>query len=250
MPALVNAFDTYERKARLYPMLLVLLPAVLGAASWLPAGVDIEGLLGGTVTGVVLAAFLGQLARDQGKKREPELFRDWGGKPSARALSYEGQFFDAKTLHRMHRSLHGMDSELTFPENPEEEAAERDSAFTSYESASEMLLSHTRDRERFWLVFSENVNYGYRRNLWAMKGPGLLLAVLGAGAGIVRLAVVVVTDSPMVWTALASSLLGVILGSVWSARVTKGWVRLAADAFARQLCLATQQLKPTADAQC
>ena len=242
MSTLVNAFDPYERKARLYPMLLVILPAVLGAASWLPTGMEIESLLGGTVTSIVLAAFLGQIARDQGKKCEPELFRIWGGKPSVRALSFEGQFFDAKTLGRMHRSLHKMDSDLTFPENAEEEAAERDSAFLSYESACELLLSHTRDHNRFRLVFSENVNYGYRRNLWAMKGPGLFLAVFGVVASIWRLAVVIVTDLPMLWTALASALIGVTLVVMWAMRITAAWVRVTAESYARQLCLASQSL--------
>lgn len=245
MPDLVNAFDSYERKARLYPMLLVLLPAVLGAASWLPTGVDIEALLGGTVTSVVLAAFLGQVARDQGKKREPELFRAWGGKPSVRALSYEGQFFDAKTLRRIHRSINGIDSELRFPKNAIEEAAERDAAFTSYESASELLLSQTRDLEKFRLVFSENVNYGYRRNLWAMKWPGLLLSILGVMASILRLSMMTVTESSMVWVAIISGLVGVFICTLWITRVTSDWVRVAADSYARQLCLASQLLGKT-----
>jgi hypothetical protein len=242
MAALVNALDAYERQARQYPMLLVLLPAVLGAASWVPAGVDVGGLLGGALTSVVLAAFLGQIARDQGKRREPELFRKWGCKPSVMALSYEAQFFDAKTLRRIHRSLHDIDNELMFPESAEEEAAKRESAFAAYESASELLLSRTRDRERFRLVFRENVNYGYRRNLWAMKVPGMTLAVLGVGASVGRLVQVAVMDSPLVWTALVGGVIGVALGSMWVIRVREGWVRIAADAFARQLCLAAQSI--------
>lgn len=242
MSAFMNALDTYERRARLYPMLLVLLPAVLGAASWVPVGIDVGGLLGGTVTSLVLAAFLGQIARDQGKRCEPELFRKWGGKPSVRALSYEGKFFDAKTLRRIHRSLHDIDNELTFPKSAEEESAERESAFASYESASELLLSCTRDRERFRLVFSENVNYGYRRNLWAMKGPGTLLAVLGAEASLGRLVQVAVMDSPIVWTAIVSGVMGVSLGLVWVIHVREDWMHVAADAFARQLCVGAQSI--------
>lgn len=242
MSTLVNAFDIYERKARLYPTLLVLLPAVLGVASWVPTGVDVSGLLGGTMTAVVLAAFLGQIARDQGKKREPELFRKWGGKPSVKALSYEGRFFDSKTLRRIHQSLLDVDNELTFPENVEEEAAERESAFANYESASELLLNCTRDREKFRLVFGEDVNYGYRRNLWAMKGPGMLLVVLGVGASVGRLVQVAVTDSPVVWTAIVNGVIGVSLGLMWVTRVREDWVRVAADSFARQLCLGAQSI--------
>ena len=38
MPHLGNVFDTYERRARVYPVLLVVLPIASGGASWLPIG--------------------------------------------------------------------------------------------------------------------------------------------------------------------------------------------------------------------
>ncbi len=242
MSSLVDVFDSYERRARIYPMLLVLLPAGLAAASWLPDGLDVIGLCGGALASVVLAAFLGQIARDQGKKREPELFKRWCGKPSVTALSYVAKVFDAATLGRIHGKLRDIDKDLRFPESEEEEAADREAAFAVYESASELLLSQTRDHSRFGLVFHENVNYGYRRNLWAMKPAGLILACLGVAASVGRLALGFVMDTPIAWTALAGALIGVALGSMWVMRVTESWVRVAAESFARQLCLAAQSI--------
>jgi hypothetical protein len=242
MPVVVNLLDQYERRARFYPVLFVLMPAALGAASWLPAGVDAPGLAGSAVVGIALVAFLGQLARDQGKGREPELFRRWGGKPSVRALSYSAGVFDAATVARFHRKLRELDPALDFPESAEQEAENSGRAHSVYESANELLLSRTRDREKFRLVFEENVNYGYRRNLWAMKSAGILLAVSGLAAGIGRLVLEIVRGQPVTVTAACAAGLCAAVVVLWIVRVRPEWVRVAADAYAKQLAGASQSL--------
>ena len=242
MPHLVNVFDTYERRARVYPALLVVLPIALGGASWLPAGVDLVGLAGGALASVVLAAFLGQIARDQGKKRESELFRRWGGKPSALALSFGGGYFDRTTLERVHRKHRELDAGLSLPSSFEEETADPERARAAYESASDLLLSRTRDHERFRLVFEENVNYGYRRNLWAMRSLGLLMASLGVAVSAARIIVIANSGTSVAWSAGSGALAGVLLGLLWLTRVNPSWVRVASDAFARQLVLAAQTI--------
>ncbi len=242
MPAVVNLLDQYERRARFYPVLLVLMPAAIGAASWLPVSVDAPGLAGSAAAGTALAALLGQLARDQGKAKEPELFRRWGGKPSVRALMYSAGVFDAKTVARFHRKLRELDPELDFPVSVDEEAENLDRAHAVYESANQLLLSRTRDREKFRLVFEENVNYGYRRNLWAMKPAGLLLAVLGLIVGVARLALQVIREQPVSMTAACAAGLGTVLAILWIVRVREEWVRVAADAYGRQLASASQSL--------
>ena len=52
MPHLGNVFETYERRARVYPVLLVVLPIASSGASWLPTGVDLVGLTGGALASV------------------------------------------------------------------------------------------------------------------------------------------------------------------------------------------------------
>ena len=52
MPHLGNISDTYERRARIYQALLVVLPIALGGVSWLPTGVDLVGLTGGALASV------------------------------------------------------------------------------------------------------------------------------------------------------------------------------------------------------
>lgn len=66
--------DTYERKARLYPALLLLMPVgvvlCLGLGPKFTMTKTICGLL--TACGGLL--LLSQIARDAGKRKEPDLF--------------------------------------------------------------------------------------------------------------------------------------------------------------------------------
>ena len=51
-------------------------------------------------------------------------------------------------------------------------------ADTKYEEVVRSLREATRDTSRFPLVFAENVNYGYRRNLWGLRPFGTPIAVI------------------------------------------------------------------------
>ncbi len=243
MAAVTNLLDPYERRARFYPVVLVLLPLALSVASWMPSDVDLLALAGSAVFGVGCAAFLTQLARDQGRNKEPELFRAWGGKPSEQALSYKGGVFGETTLSRCHRKLATIDPELRFPEDADQEEENLAEAARVYESANDLLLGRTRDREKYHLVFEENVNYGYRRNLWGMKPAGVAAALLGLGAGVGRLIASASTAGDIAVTPIVSGIAGVTLVVLWLFHVRPSWVKVAADAYARQLVMASEVLE-------
>lgn len=234
--------DPYDRPARFYPMVIVLLPLALAIGSWVPTAPDLAALVGSTVTSLALAAFLTQLARDQGKKKEPDLFRMWGGKPSASALSYAGGVFPAETLARCHRKLAEMDSNLSLPASAEAEASQMEEAISAYESANDMLLQRTRDRKRFRLVFRENVNYGFRRNLWGMKPTGIASAIVGLVAGSARVVQLGLADEEVQMTAITAALVSLVMLAVWLLLIRPSWVKVAADSFARQLVGACETL--------
>ncbi|MBX3322585.1 MAG: hypothetical protein KF757_06305 [Phycisphaeraceae bacterium] len=138
--------------------------------------------------------------------------------------------------------LREFDPALGFPETAEQEAENPGRAHAVYESANELLLSRTRDREQFNLVFEENVNYGYRRNLWAMKPSGILLAAFGFAGGLSRLTLEIIRDEPVTMTAAYAVVLGSALTVFWIVRIHTDWVRVAADAYARQLAAASQSI--------
>ncbi|MPR37425.1 hypothetical protein [Salmonirosea aquatica] len=53
--------------------------------------------------------------------------------------------------------------------------AETDEA---YESWVRFLISQTRDTAKYPLLFKENMNYGFRRNLWALKPFAIVIVVV------------------------------------------------------------------------
>lgn len=82
--------DTYERKARVFPAWVVGLPCALFGivirvteTAWWPT-------IAGAVVGSGFFMVAAQIGRYRGKKREPELFDAWGGKPTTRLLRHTG----------------------------------------------------------------------------------------------------------------------------------------------------------------
>ena len=234
--------DSYDRRARLYPMVLVLLPLALGAASWTPSGIEIPGLVGGAVIVLAVSTFLTQLARDQGKRREKELFRRWGGRPSDRTLSFAAHVFAESTLQRWHRKLTGLDESLSFPETAEAEKADLKKARAAYAAATDVLVARTRDQSTFSLLFKENMNYGFRRNLWGMKPAGIATAAFGMIAAGARCVTFAMNDQQQGVVPVAAGVLSVIMLVMWIWRVTPAWIRVAADGYAKHLVEACESL--------
>jgi hypothetical protein len=71
-------------------------------------------------------------------------------------------------LVRYHVRLSSMLSEIILP-SAEQEKANPTDADAAYTSCGDYFLSKTRDKERFQLLFQENVNYGFRRNLCRIR---------------------------------------------------------------------------------
>lgn len=235
MSGIAAFFDAYERRARLYPMLVVLMPVALAIACWVP---DVNALLslgGSVLLASAAASVLSHIARDQGKAREPELIRRWGGLPSVAALSHRGGIFDRITLARIHAKLAAIDPALRFPVDAEDELRNAHRAREVYEAANILLRNRTRDLQRFHLLREENISYGFRRNLWAVKSAGIVCAVIGILSVVARFllsAGSLSSDSVIVMlTAIVSS--GLLV--VWIVRITPEWVHAAAREYAKQL---------------
>lgn len=110
------------------------------------------------------------------------------------------------------------------------------------------MLARTRDKKQFALLFEENVNYGFRRNFWAMK----LLAITSAS---MSLAIILAS---MTWSwarsgglsteCIAAAFLIVVYLSFVLVRLRPDWVRIPAIAYARQLLAACDVLSATTTA--
>jgi len=233
--------DEYARRARLEPTMIVILPLALATVMLIPGIFPWMRVLWGLIVWGGGSALIAQIGRDWGKNKEPQLFAKWGGIPTTRMLRHHDTHNKA-TVMRYHEKLHERLPDLRIP-SPEDERASPTQADKVYESCVSFLRETTRDKNKFPLVFEENCNYGFRRNLWGMKPLGIALSAVGTG---------IISASVMVnchTKGLVPSSIEIIFGCVnltllliWVIRVTPKWVRVCAEAYAERLLAACDNL--------
>jgi hypothetical protein len=235
--------DMYNLRARMFPMFLVLGPVWLGLAAWLPLDYKTIGSIVSLLATLGVSTLMQQLARDAGKSKEQRLYDLWGGKPSVRMLFYAHSKLNRQTLARCHAKLKQLAPELRIPANLQEETQNSADALFAYESCNDLLISKTRDKEKFGLLFEENMNYGYRRNLWGLKPWGILTAVLGLVAATAHAALDLRQGGEFPAVPVACAVVALLLLVIWTAVVTPDWVRRAAEAYAQRLITSCDQLE-------
>ncbi len=169
--------DSYERKARLYPALLLVIPVVVTVVGMVSAKLSSLESIGAAIVGCGGAFLLAQLARDAGKKGERALFAKWGGLPSVAIFRHSDPRLDSITKARYHKKLSALVSGVKAPSS-EEERADPAAADQVYTAWSTYLRVNTRDTKKYFLLFQENVNYGYRRNVWGLRPIGIIATTL------------------------------------------------------------------------
>lgn len=230
--------DEYERRARLTPALLVSLPPTLAVVCWFP-NLSWPQL----TSALVLPAFLALLAqtgRDRGKMLEPDLFRRWGGKPTTQLLRYRSSLLADSTRERYHRKLQECIPGIQLP-SPIIEATDPQEADSIYDSCALFLREKTRNKKDFPLVFSENVSYGMRRNLWGMKPAGIALSIAGVTASMLATILETKPGHIAAFPAVAT-LANSLMLTFWLVRITPEWVRVPAFSYAERLLAACDSL--------
>ncbi len=241
MSAFSQIIDGYERKARLYPALVLLAPAAaLAVAVMLPTLSTIKSIV------ALIIAFggtwlLSQLARDEGKKGEPKLFEQWGGMPSVAIFRHRDSRIDPITKERYHKKLASLVKEARTP-SPADETAAPEAADNVYRAWSTYVRSNTRDTKKYPLLFRENVCYGYRRNVWGLRPLGITVSALCALGGLGWLGYQYHTESNLSGAVIGADAVALVLLVLWIFRFTCDWVRIPADAYAERLAEAVDGL--------
>lgn len=253
MIELTKLFDQYNRRARLYPALLVLFPPILLAVCWFPglvidADVKLLFLLFSSMGGLYLLASMSRVA---GKKVEKRLLEAWGGWPSTIWLRHRDGHLVKATRQRCHDYLGQNIPGINMP-TAEEERADPSSADEVYLSAIGWLKERRRGPE-FSLVLEENIEYGFRRNTLGLRWPAfaiccvvtflaaiaVVLGVEGFDSGIAIEGILRILGGVSVPVGMAM-LVNLLAALFWLFYVTDSWVREAGDQYARAL-LATCQ---------
>ena len=239
MPHRVLGLDAYTLRARIAPALLVVLPAGLALAAWFPIEAQLQGALVSLGGVLALTALVAQLARDRGRRMQPDLFQKWGGAPSELLLSFRYSTLSHPTIVRYHERLREVLPALNIPRTQEEEDRDPTAAMAVYESCRHFLLEHTRQDP---LVQEENRNFGYRRNLYAMKSFGVITSLAGVLATGGSLWHHAGTTGTVHVPAVIYGLIALLLFVVWVFWIKEGWIRTAADAYALRLLAACETL--------
>lgn len=232
--------DPYTLRARVYPGLLVLAPLLVTGAALFGEGLTRVSAILSLLVSTGTLYLLSHLVREAGKSKERMLWRRWGGKPTTVKLRWRtAEPAGPRDLIRSRLSRLVPDVRLP---TPEEESANPADADLRYDAAVSALREATRDKDRFPIVFAENVSYGFRRNTWAVRPLGVLTASTALVAGghyLASQAPTILTVSPMLWAALTVDALIIVF---WMFVVSEAWVRRAAEAYVEALFSATAAL--------
>lgn len=237
----MKLFDHYSLRARLQPALLTLVPAALGALAWAPPGARWPATLWSLLGAVGFTFFLVNVARNRGKRIEPELWKSWGGTPTTQLLRHSGPA-NSVLRERWHKQLTKM---LGKPlPTADEERANPAAADELYEAATRILIGKTRDTKNYPLVYKENVSYGFCRNLYALRGLGKTVAILGlllsSGAGWWFLKTA--KGDLLPW---GCAVVCAALALWWFFTVTSEWVKVPAMNYAQHLFESCEKLSRT-----
>lgn len=168
-------FDHYTINARFKPVFFATLPFVLTMLAWCPIS---KSLLGGTLTILIsfgVMTFISTLISNLGNKCQKQLFSAWSGAPTTIILRHSNKIIDKYTKQRYHEWLSSKLNHFKFP-TLEEEKNDLEDADSRYKSATNFLREFTRDKEKYPAIYRDNVNYGFSRNLLAIRNFGLLVS--------------------------------------------------------------------------
>jgi hypothetical protein len=236
-------FNMYSLKARVYPVVIIFIPiVVIGLIYSIEFGSVIHSLTSFGVVGA-LSYLLSQLGRDAGKRKEKELWEGWGGAPSTQILRWSDSRLDKHTKDRYHNKLRTLCATGIITDQVHEQTYPA-AADEMYQFWINYLKTQTRDKAKFALLFSDNISYGFRRNLWGMKTFAicfLILLMLGNFSyWAYTLKSVHLNVMPIVLYYSEGALFTFLI--VWMLMINRSWVRIPADSYAERLVEATEQL--------
>lgn len=227
--------DDYERRARLVPGLFALFPIVILLAVFGLRNVPAVSYVLGALTVIGGPVLVAGVVRYYGKKAEAVLWPAWGGPPTTVLLR-----LTAPTDNELQRSLWRNAVEQVSGVtlcSLRSERANQHKADVTIETALKRTRDRTRDREMFALLFAENREYGFERNLYGIRWLGRALSI----TSVVAMAAYIITIAPALDRPRldAANIFGLVACTAflagWCFWPSEGRVRAAADRYASEL---------------
>jgi hypothetical protein len=235
MPQLI---DRYVLGARVAPVVVVSLSLVLAISAWIPFSQWPLKLIGGSALLAIIGFVLAHLTRDAGKAIEGPLWASWDGAPSIRFLRHRDPTIPAGSKTMIRRRLADLAVVDHMP-SEEEERTDPVKADATYRTCSDWLRRKAMElkaKAPFDVVHSENISYGFCRNILGIKRYGL--AVVGAAA-LIALSAFFFGRQPFIEVAGIA-----LLASYLMFGVSRSAVKRAADNYAHRLMDSIQAIEP------
>lgn len=162
------------------------------------------------------------------------MWEKWGGAPTIQLLRYTNEIVDIKTKKRYQEYLKKetkIGDEISI-EFEEKHKIETDKIYNSW---IKYLIAKTRDKKKYYLLFQENINYGFRRNLYGLKKFSIALLVL------LMLSIVGYSSyffgSQKIFSqeVVISEIILILFLMFWIFIVNEKWIKIVAFAYAERL---------------
>lgn len=237
--------DPYEVKARLFPGLLVLLPAILFLAllygTKSPVVVGLSTVLAACGGPYLLSSFV----RTCGLRAQDRLFQEWGAQPSTIMLRHRDTTLPQQTKLRYHE-LAALRLGVTMP-SAEDEQRDDAHADQAYAAAADALRPLTNDRKSFPFVFKELVAYGFNRNAHGSRWVGFSVASTTAIATLLHAHALRLQQPYWDLSGLDNAHMVVLvaalgLAALWCRHFTAETVKLAGFSYAKRLWEALEKV--------
>ena len=245
--------DPYELKARLFPGLLVLAPAIIFLGLTYGPKAPIVAALGTIATSCGGPYALANFVRSLGQSAQERLFERWGASPSTMLLRHRDRRLPKPTKLKYHRLIEyklgvGMPTEEQELANPEE-------ADQAYAAAADALRPMTNDAKKFPFILKELVAYGFNRNSYGAKWVALLVCLIAGCA-------VLIHEKILFWRrpyydlsalngmSVAGSItliIAAVLGLAWMLHFREKIVEQAGYSYALRLWEALEKIPKKAD---
>ena len=226
--------EGYDRKARLYPALLLIAPVIATVAATMSVKLSALESLGVLIVGCGGSFFLTQIVRDAGKRKESILIKKWGGLPSMTIFRHRDNRLDPITKARYHEKLTALVKGSVAP-TIDEEQSNPVVADQVYLAWSNYLRVNTRDTKKYSLLFQENVNYGYRRNVWGLRSKGIIICIFCCVITFVRIYFLYENTGEFNKELVTASVFVLALLAFWIFKFSTEWVSVPANAYALRL---------------
>jgi hypothetical protein len=246
MENLINIISPYELKARFFPALFTLLPLVLIVAIWYPELINLESSFITILFFFIFIFFVAKLARELGFKRQKQLLIEWGNFPSIVYLRLRDNKIDLVTKQRYHNYLNENVEGIKLPSNMDDELNNQDFYEQQYTSAIKWLLENTRDQQIYSILYQDNINYGFSRNMLGIKPMGFTFSILSLFINLYFVYQEYNLDLNLIplkiWMLL---IINIALIISWLFFVKKNWVKSSSEAYARSLLATCERIIKT-----